>query len=147
MKKRNPFSLFFTLLLCITTTAATFGQDADKELHAFAQNYQDAYNKEDHATLKTFYTDDAQRIAKDTITGSEAIAAQLARQFAASDATIQITQESVSWSDFHYTMIASGTYTVKGTDAAGKAIDFSGKFSNFMLKKDGVWKISRSILK
>lgn len=147
MKKHTQFSLFIALLLCLTTTAKTFGQDVDKEMQEFAQKYQDAYNKEDHATLKTLYTADAKRIAQDTISGAEAIAAQLARQFAAADATLQITQKSTSWSDFHHTIIASGTYSVKGKDAAGKVIDFSGQFSNFMLKENGVWKISNSTLK
>ena len=139
-------AMAFLLLFCVDFATVTYGQDTDKELFAFAQKYQDAYNKEDHATLKTFYTADAQRIAQDTIIGAEAISTQLAAQFKSTDATIQIVQEKVSWSDFNHAFTSSGTYHLKGKNTAGKDIDFVGKFSNVMLKENGVWKIAKSFL-
>ena len=139
-------AIAFLLLFCTTFATVTYGQDTDKELLAFAQKYQEAYNKEDHATLKTFYTTDARRIAQDTIVGAEAIRTQLEAQFKSADATIQIVQEKVSWSDFNHAFVSSGTYHLKGKNTAGKAIDFVGKFSNVMLKQNGIWKISTSFL-
>jgi len=148
MKKQIKFSLFFAALLCAAFIPALNAQDVDKEMAAFAQQFQDAYNKEDHATLKTFYTADAKRVAKDgsTITGAEAIGAFWEAQFKGADATLVLTLQGVVWKDNVHAYVASGTYHVTGVSAKGDKIDISGKYANTMLKVDGAWKISESVL-
>ena len=148
MKKHNQFSLFFAALLCAAFTPALNAQDVDKEMATFAQQFQDAYNKEDHATLKTFYTADAVRVAQDgtSITGAEAIGALWEAQFKGADAALVLQQLSVGWSDFNHAYIAKGTYHVTGVSAKGDKIDISGKYANIMLQVNGAWKISKSVL-
>ncbi len=148
MKKQIKLNFFFAALLFAAFTSASYAQDVDKEMAAFAQQFQDAYNKEDHATLKTFYTTDAKRVAKDgsTITGAEAIGAFWEAQFKGTDATLVLTQQSVAWKDVLHAYVASGTYHVTGVSAKGDKIDISGKYANTMLKVDGAWKISESTL-
>lgn len=148
MIKKTQFNLFFTALLCAAFTPALNAQDVDKEMTAFAQQYQDAYNREDHATLKTFYTDDAVRVAEDgtSISGAEAIRAFSEAQFKGADVALVLQQQSVGWSDFNHAYIAKGTYHVKGLSAKGDNIDISGKYSNIMLQVNGAWKIAKSML-
>lgn len=148
MRKHIQCSLFFTALLCAAFTPVLNAQDVDKEMAAFVQQFQDAYNKEDHATLKTFYTDDATRVAKDgtSITGAAAIGAFWEAQFKGADATLALTLQSVVWKDNVHAYVANGTYHVTGTSAEGAKIDASGKYANTMLRVNGAWKISESML-
>ena len=148
MTKQTRFNLFFTALLCAAFTPALVAQDVDTEMTAFARQYQDAYNREDHATLKTFYTDDALRVAGDgtTISGAEAIRVFLETQFKGADVTLVVRQQSVGWSDFNHAYVAKGTYQVKGRSVQGDNIDISGKYSNVMLQVNGAWKIAKSML-
>lgn len=148
MKKHIRFSLLFAGLLCAAFTCSLQAQDVDKELAAFAQQFQDAYNKEDHATLQTFYTADATRVAKDgtSITGAENIGAFWAAQFKGADATLSLAQTLVSWSDANYAYVTKGTYQVTGTTANGDKINLSGTYSNIMSKQNGAWKIAKSVL-
>ncbi len=148
MKKQIKSSLFFAALFCAAFTSNVSAQDVDKEMAVFAQQYQDAYNREDHAALKAFYTDDAVRVAEDgsSITGAEAIRAFLEAQFKGANVRLDIQQHEVSWSDFNHAYISGGTYQVKGASADGQKIDISGKYSNIMLKVNGAWTISKSVL-
>jgi len=148
MKKQIKFSPLFAALLFAAFTPTLYAQDVDKEMHAFAQQFQEAYNKEDHAALKTFYADDAVRVAQDgsSITGAEAIRAFWEAQFKATDARLTLQQQLVSWSDFNHAYVSKGTYHVKGASASGEKIDVSGKYSNIMLQVNGAWKISKSEL-
>ena len=54
MTKQTQFNLFFTALLCAAFTPALTAQDVDKEMAAFAQQFQDVYNKENQPNLKPF---------------------------------------------------------------------------------------------
>lgn len=148
MKKVIQSSLFFVALLCAAFTTSLNAQDVDKEMAAFAQQFQDAYNKEDHATLKTFYTADAVRVAKDgtSITGAEAIGAFWAEQFKGADATLTLKQSSVVWKDASHAYVATGTYHVTGVTVKGDKINLSGTYTNTMLKENGAWKMTKSVL-
>ncbi len=148
MKKLIQSSLFFAGLLCAAFTTSLNAQDVDKEMEAFAKGFQDAYNKEDHVTLKTFYTADAVRVAKDgtSITGAEAIGAFWAEQFKGSDATLTLEQTSVVWKDVLHAYVASGTYHVAGVTVKGDKINLSGTYTNTMLKENGAWKMAKSVL-
>lgn len=148
MKKQLFRSLFFAALFGTAFTPALRAQDVDQEIAAFAKQFQEAYNKEDHAAIANFYTDDAVRIALDgsTLNGKAAIGAFTEAQFKGADLTLVLTQELVSWSDFNHAYVAKGSYRATGTSASGEPIDISGHYSNIMLKQDGVWKISKSSL-
>lgn len=148
MKKVIQSSLFFAALLCAAFTPSLNAQDVDKEMAAFAQQFQDTYNKEDHATLKTFYTADATRVARDgtSITGAEAIGAFWAEQFKGADATLALKQASVVWKDVSHAYVSTGTYHVTGTTVKGDKISLSGTYTNTMLKENGTWKIAKSVL-
>ncbi|MEY3241998.1 MAG: hypothetical protein RIR11_3437 [Bacteroidota bacterium] len=148
MKKHIQFSLLFLALLGGIFTSALQAQDVDKELAAFTQQFQDTYNKEDHATLQTMYTTDATRVAKDgsSTVGAAAIGAYWAAQFKAADATLALTPTLVSWSDANHAYIAKGTYQVTGVTTKGDKINVSGTYSNIMLKENEVWKIAKSVL-
>lgn len=148
MKKHIRFYLFFATLLYAALTPTLNAQDVDKEFAAFTQRFQDAYNKEDHAAIQTFYTADAVRVAKDdtSITGAEAIGAFWAAQFKDNDATLALTQTLVSWSDANHAYVAKGTYKVTGVTAKGGTINLSGAYTNIMLQQNGAWKIAKSVL-
>lgn len=148
MKKQIKFSLFFAALFCAAFTPVLNAQDVDKDMAAFTQRFQEAYNKEDHATLKTYYTADAVRVAADgtTITGADAIGAFWEAQFKGADVTLVLTPQSVVWKDNVHAYVASGSYHVTGTSANGEKIDVSGKYTNTMLQENGAWKIARTML-
>ena len=140
--------LFLAALLCAALSPSMQAQDVDKELAAFAQLFQDTYNKEDHATLQTFYTADATRVAKDgtSITGAANIGAFWAAQFKDADLTLSLTQTLVSWSDANHAYVTKGTYQVTGATVKGDKINLSGTYSNIMLQQNGAWKIAHSAL-
>jgi len=116
-------------------------------LATFTQQFQETYNKEDHATLQTFYTADAIHMGQDgtSITGAEQIGAFWATQFKGADVTLGLTQTLVSWSDANHAYLAKGTYRVTGATVQGDTIDFSGAYTNIMLQQNGVWKIAKSV--
>jgi ketosteroid isomerase-like protein len=142
--------LFFAcaLLLIGAFCSNLNAQDVDKALAAFTQQFQDAYNKEDHAALQTFYTADAVRVDREgkSITGAEQIGAFWAEQFKGADATLSLVQTLVSWSDANHAYTAKGTYKVTGTTSKGDKFDLSGSYTNIMLQQNGVWKIAKSVL-
>lgn len=148
MKKLIQSSLFFAVFLCAAISTSLNAQDVDKEMEVFAKGFQDAYNKEDHATLKTFYTADATRVARDgtSITGAEAIGAFWAEQFKGADATLTLKPTSVVWKDASHAYIATGTYHVTGATVKGDKLDLSGTYTNTMIKENGAWKMAKSVL-
>lgn len=132
----------------ITLFATTLkAQDATKAVAAFAKKFQAAYNSKDDKALKMMYTDDAVRVAADgtTLTGSDAIIAEFAKSFADIKPTIEITQDKVE-TQADGSAVSTGTYHVKGTSAAGEAIDFKGSYTNTVVKVKGHWKIKKSVL-
>jgi ketosteroid isomerase-like protein len=148
MKKATQIRSCIAALLCLTLATAAQAQDVDKALAAFTQQFQDAYNKEDHATLQTLYTADAVRVDREgnSITGAEQIGAFWAAQFEGADVTLSLAQTLVSWSDANHAYLAKGTYRVIGKTAKGDKLDFSGTYTNIMLQQDGAWKIAKSVL-
>jgi steroid delta-isomerase-like uncharacterized protein len=144
---KNILLLAALVSATITLQAQSVNDEAD--MQAFARNFMNAYNQGDHEAIRKMYTDDAVRIDHEgrQIKGADNIAAYFADQFVKNNATVFIRQLSVSWSDREYTWVASGAYEVNGkTNVYDIPIHTTGAYANAMLKKDGQWKIARSIL-
>lgn len=119
------------------------------ELQAFARRFMAAYNAQDHVALGKMYTDDAVRIDQNgkEIRGAENIAQYFAEQFIKNNATLLIRQTGLSWSDAEHAWVAKGRYEMYGkTYVYDIPIDIEGSYANTMQKKDGEWKIARSVL-
>ncbi|MEQ8704457.1 MAG: nuclear transport factor 2 family protein [Phaeodactylibacter sp.] len=137
-----------TLLGCTTLLQAQSPTD-EAAMHSLTRQYMAAYNAGDHAALQEMYTDDAVRIDTEgkRIEGPESIAAALAEQLRANNATLLVRQNRLRWSDAEYAFVAEGTYEVYGTpNVYNIAIDVTGQYANTMLKEDGEWKIAKSVL-
>jgi|GEM_PF-89444 len=142
--------LIVTFLFCAATFGNLHAQSATDEhdMQEFARNFMNAYNQQDAAAMQKMYFADAVRIdqeGKET-KGADNIAAYFADQFVKNNATVFVRQLSVNWSDYEQTWVASGTYEVNGkTNVYDIPIHLSGRYANVMLKKDGQWKIVKSV--
>lgn len=141
--------LFCAALLGCTTLLQAQSATDEAAMHTLTRNYMAAYNSGDHAALAKMYTADAIRIDQkgEKIKGADNIAAYFADQFRQNNITIFIRQLSLNWSDREYTWVANGTYEVNGsTKVGGIPIHLTGTYANAMIKKDGQWKIAKSVL-
>ncbi len=121
----------------------------EHEMQEFARNFMNAYNQGDHEAIRKMYLDDAVRIDAEgkEIKGADNIAAYFADQFVKNNAMVFIRQLGVNWSDREHAWVASGTYEVNGkTNVYDIPIHVTGRYANAMLKKDGQWKIAKSML-
>lgn len=142
--------LFITVLLCLAGSYVPAQTVNDElELQAFARRYMAAYNAQDHVAIGKMYTDDAVRIDQNgkQIKGAENIAAYFAEQFRLNNATLLIRQTGIHWSDAEHAWVAKGNYEVYGrTYVYDIEIDMAGSYANAMQKKNGEWKIAKSVL-
>jgi ketosteroid isomerase-like protein len=147
MKQIIQRSLLLAIASITLLTGRLRAQDASKEIAVFAKKFQALYNAKDDKALKMMYTEDAVRVAQDgtTLTGNEAISAEFAKSFADIKPTIDIKQDKVT-TQADGSAVATGTYHVKGTTAAGDSIDVTGGYTNTLVKIKGHWKLSRSVL-
>jgi len=148
MKKLIHFShLIFALMLSGFTTTL-MAQDVSEEMKTFVQQFQDAYNKEDHNALRQLYTADAKSPGSQgaVLTGQDAIAAYWEARFKGTDAVLTLQQDRTDWSDLNHAYVAKGTYKLVGVTAKGDKVDISGKYANTMVKTDGAWKIAEATL-
>lgn len=142
--------LFPIILLLAAISGALQAQSANDEsdMQDFARNFMNAYNQQDHEALREMYLDDAVRIGQEgrEIKGADNIAAYFAGQFRQNNATLFMRQLSVNWSDREYTWVAKGTYEVNGkTNVYDIPVHFTVGYANAMIKKDGQWKIAKSV--
>jgi uncharacterized protein (TIGR02246 family) len=138
----------FILLTVLAVTAfinPLKTQDAAKELTAFTKKFEQIYNKKDDKALKEMYTKDATRTNTDgtVVTGNEAIGALFAELFKGKISLV-LVQDKVVTADGITT--ATGNYHVTGTSAKGEKIDRKGIYTNTVVKENGDWKISKSVL-
>ena len=147
MKKLFKLSLLFALSSITSFSNQLHAQDATKELAGFTKKFQDAYNKKDDKTLKTYYTTDATRTdaSGSVITGNENIVAEFVNTWSANKVTIVIKQDKVETGADGST-VATGTYLVTGTSNAGEKLDITGTYTNTVVKENGKWKIAKSVL-
>ena len=147
MKQIIQRSLLLAIASITLFAVSLKAQDATKELAAFTKKFQATYNSKDDKALKMMYADDAVRVAADgtTLTGNEAISAEFAKSFADIKPTIEIKQDKAE-TQADGSVVATGTYHVKGTAASGEAIDIKGSYTNTVVKVKGHWKITKSVL-
>ena len=150
MKKSFSIILVAGLLVLAAFVNPVKAQNHKKEMAKFAKDYQNAYNKKDVKALQQFYTADAVEINIDgtTINGNEAIGASMTDQFKRVSDKIKITPDnSVSNSDGSVTGTGSYyVYHLTGTSEKDEQIDGGGNFTNTIVKENGHWKISKSVL-
>ena len=142
--------LLLAALLSATITLQAQSVNDENDMQDFARNFMNAYNQQDHKAIRKMYLDDAVRIDQEgkQIKGADNIAAYFADQFRKNNATVFIRQLSVDWSDYEHTWVAKGTYEVNGkTNVYDIPVHFAGTYANAMLKKDGQWKIAKSVLR
>ncbi len=140
--------LSLAVFCCCTIILQAQSATDEHDMQAFARNFMNAYNQGDHEAIRKMYWDDAVRIdqAGKQIKGADNIAAYFADQFLKNNATVFIRQLSVDWSDYEQTWVARGTYEVNGiTNVYDIPVHFTGAYANVMLKKDGQWKIVKSV--
>ena len=145
--------LFFTALTALLCLAGSSTQaqtvNDELEIQAFTRRFMAAYNAQDHAAIGKMYTDDAVRIDQEgkEIKGAGNIATFFAEQFRKNNATLLLKHTGISWSDAEHAWIAGGNYEVYGkTIVYDIAIDITGRYANAMLKKNGEWRIAKSVL-
>ena len=140
--------LFLAALLGCSILLPAQSATDEHDMQVFARNFMTAYNQQDAAAMQKMYLADAVRIDQEgkEIKGADNIAAYFADQFVKNNATVFVRQLSVDWSDYEHTWVASGTYEVNGkTNVYDIPIHFTGHYANAMIKKDGQWKIAKSV--
>ena len=132
----------------IAFTYPLLAQDAQKDMLALTEKYEQSYNKKKDKALKAMYTENATRINTDgtVYTGSETIRAAIAESFHEMPSQKVTIRHDKSETAADGTVTATGSYVVKGRSKAGEAIDLKGTYTNTVIKEKGQWKISKSVL-
>ena len=116
------------------------------ELRTMFKAFQDAYNREDMATLKTLLTSEVVRTAGGTTqTGIGEVSDLYAKNFADADVNNVILMSNVS-PQFDGSVLITGTYHLNGRAVKGNRITVDGAYTNTAVKENGAWKISRMVL-
>jgi ketosteroid isomerase-like protein len=152
MKKTIPVMLAAAFMILTALVNPAKAQHHKREMINLAKQYQEAYNRKDFKTLKEFYTKDAVEINIDgtSIKGNEAIMASMSDVFKEGRVNEKIKiipDKSITNSDGSVT--TTGTYYiyhVTDTSAKDEKIDGGGYFTNTIVKENGHWKISKSVL-
>jgi hypothetical protein len=72
---------FYAVLICAAFFTSLSARNIDREMLAYVQQFESAYNKEDHNALRTTFIAGSVMFSQNTLTGAEAIAAQYSLQF------------------------------------------------------------------
>ena len=140
--------LLLAALISATITLQAQSVNDENDMQDFARNFMNAYNQRDAEAIRGMYLDDAVRIDAEgrEIKGADNIAAYFADQFVKNNATVFVRQLGVNWSDQEYTWVARGAYEVNGkTNVYDIPIHITRAYANVMIKKDGQWKIAKSM--
>ena len=143
MRKLMSFSLLVAAFFALATMPLT-AQDTEQELSAFAQKWQEAFNRGDHATLATMYTQEVVFLNADGTTNkvsSEQIGAQFEQDFKAATSEIDIKLTRMMSQPGGKVKI-SGTFSTKNTDSkSGETSDTNGTFNHEVVKEGNHWKL------
>jgi uncharacterized protein (TIGR02246 family) len=144
MKAKKMFELLFLALLFTAFATPTLAQDTKKEVEAFAKQFQDTYNKADHAGL-------AKLCAKEVVvTNPDGTATTLtnvqmgenyAKGFANADLQITITVgEITTLPDGKVKVIGTTTLMVVDKKTGEKRTQKT-TYENVAVKENGEWKL------
>jgi ketosteroid isomerase-like protein len=144
MKKiiKSGLSLAFVTLLL---AAPVLGQDMAKVMKEMTATYEKAYNSEDAKTLVAMYTEDGVRTFDDgrNYKGSAELLAGFMAEFEANDLKVKISMGEITPAGMDKAT-STGTYEVKGTLGTGEKVSYMGKYTNSLVKVNGVWKIAKT---
>ena len=116
------------------------------EMRELVKQFQNAYNREDVAALKTMLTNDVAITSGDTKqTGIGQVAESYVKGFADADVNNVILMTNVN-PQFDGSVIITGTYHLNGRAVKGNRITVDRAYSNTAVKENGAWKISRMAL-
>lgn len=144
---KKPFQIgWYLMFITWIVTCPVLAQNMQKELASLAKKYEKAYNQEDVKSLLERYTNDAVRVLGDgrTFNGIAEIEANMVSEFEANDFKVSIESGNYEVQS-DGTVISHGTYHVTGMQGSEK-VEFSGKYTNTMVKVGGDWKVSKSVL-
>jgi ketosteroid isomerase-like protein len=138
--------LFAAMLLAATLNTVK-SQDLKKELDVMIKKFEASYNKQDDKALKALYTENATRTDPDgsVINGSEGIRQQFVDSWANAKLILSIKHDKAE-KQADGSIISTGTYHVDGRATSGDPISVDGAFTNTLVKENGKWKISKSVL-
>ena len=147
MKKAVTLIWMLTLVMASALINPVQSQDLKKEVDELAKKFEAGYNKKDDKALKMLHTDNAVRIDADgtVTTGNENIRLLYVESWSSANLKLTIKQDKVE-KQADGTVIATGTYLATGTANAGEPIAAAGAYVNTMVKENGNWKISKSVL-
>jgi ketosteroid isomerase-like protein len=116
------------------------------EMRELVKQFQNAYNREDVATLKTLLANDVVRTSGGTTqTGIGEVSDMFAKSFADADVNSAILMANVV-PQFDGSAIITGTYHLNGRAVKGNRVTVDGAYTNTAVKENGTWKISRMTL-
>jgi ketosteroid isomerase-like protein/quinol monooxygenase YgiN len=116
------------------------------EVRELVKQFQNAYNREDVATLKTLLANNVVRTAGGaTQTGIGEVSELFAKSFADADVNSAILMANVV-PQFDGSAIITGTYHLNGRAVKGNRVTVDGAYTNTAVKENGAWKISRMTL-
>ena len=142
MKRTFKLSWLLVFVFASAIINPLKSQDIKKEFDEFAKKFEVGYNKKDDKAIKMMHTDNAVRTDVDgtVTTGSENIRLLYVESWANTTLKLTIKHEKAE-KQADGTVITSGTYQV-----IGENIYAAGAFTNTMVKENGTWKISKSVL-
>ena len=116
------------------------------EMRELVKQFQNAYNREDVAALKTMLTNSVVRTSGGTTqTGIGEVSELLTKNFADADVNSAILMTNVN-PQFDGSVLITGTYHLNGRVVKGNRVTVDGAYTNTAVKENGVWKISRMVL-
>ena len=147
MKRTLKLSWLLVFVLTSAFINPIKSQDVKKELDELAKKFEENYNKKNDKALKMMYMENAVRTEPDgsIISGNENIRLKLTEAWTINKLALAIKQDKVE-TQADGSVITTGTYQVTGTTEAGEPIAVGGSYTNTMVKVDGKWKISKSVL-
>ena len=110
----------------------------DTQVNSFTTAWQDAFNKADHNAIADMFTTDGERTATDgtAVAGRERIAKHYADQFSEGGKfRVRIRTESTA-PQTDGSVVTTGQYISRGTDADGNEVVYRGTFRNQLVKEN-----------
>jgi uncharacterized protein (TIGR02246 family) len=139
------YSTLFALvcLLALGTSSATAQTTSnlsidESQVSTFTTSWESAFNSGDHNAIADMFTADGERTATDgtTVAGRERIAKHYADQFSKGGKfRVRIRTESTA-PQTDGSVISTGQYISKGTDADGNEVVYRGTFRNQLVKEN-----------